>query len=75
MHQYIRESEVGNKEAVASALSQYLKGENFEGKREFIVDHSGLAFLKEALVNTQRDQVRLHKKILMLVYDIIVYDD
>ena len=55
MYQYIRESEVGNKEAVASALSQYLKGENFEGKREFIVDHSGLAFLKEALVNTQRD--------------------
>lgn len=52
MHQYLREAEIANKEAVASALSQYLRGENFEGKREFIIDHTGLQFIKEALLNS-----------------------
>ena len=36
MQQYVRETELGNREAVAGALSSYLKGENFQGKREFI---------------------------------------
>ena len=36
MHQYVRESNIKNKEAVISALSQYLKGINTDGKREFL---------------------------------------
>ena len=36
MQQYVRENETSNREAVVGALSQYLKGENFEGKVEFI---------------------------------------
>lgn len=50
MQQYVRENENSNKEAVAGALSQYLKGENFEGKIEFIKEVSGLSFLREALM-------------------------
>lgn len=59
MQQYVRESEITNREAVAGALSQYLKGENFEGKVEFIKEASGLSFLREALMQCSDDSVRL----------------
>jgi hypothetical protein len=70
MHQYVRESNIKNKEAVISALSQYLKGINTDGKREFLSDHSGLDFLKGALLESQ-GQVRLLKKLTFLILDLV----
>jgi len=55
MSLYVRETENANKEAVISALSQYLKGENFEGKIEFIVEQGGLSFIREALFQISID--------------------
>eukprot|EP00347_Sterkiella_histriomuscorum_P003633 403363538 len=75
MHQYIKESEIANKEAVIGALAQYLKGENFKGKLEFITESSGLAFLREVLLQIPIDQIRHTKKIIMLLYDFLLSDD
>lgn len=51
MHQYLRESDVKNKEAVISALAAFLSGNNFESKKEFLTNESGLSFIKEILAN------------------------
>ncbi|CDW90103.1 armadillo beta-catenin repeat family protein [Stylonychia lemnae] len=75
MHQYIREELQSNKEAVIGALSQYLKGENFSGKMEFINDQSGLSFIKEALLACPQDQYRHSKKFLWVIYDFLLSDD
>ena len=74
LHQYVRETNVKNREYVMSALSSYLRGINTDGKREFLSDaYSGLAFLKAALIQSL-GQVRLAKKIMMLLQDLVTND-
>lgn len=64
-----------NKEAVIGALSQYLRGENFQGKIEFIQDQSGLSFLREALLACPIESLRQTKKFLLLIHDFLLTDD
>ena len=42
MKQFVIEDEIKNKEDVFGALSSFLRGNNFEGKKIFIEDHGGL---------------------------------
>jgi hypothetical protein len=49
LHQYVKETNVKNREGIISALSSYLRGINTDGKREFLSEYSGLTFLKAAL--------------------------
>ncbi len=57
-----------------SALSSYLRGINTDGKREFLSEtFSGLAFIKGALIQSL-GQVRLAKKIVMLLQDFVLND-
>jgi hypothetical protein len=49
LHQYVRETNVKNREGIISAVSSYLRGINTDGKREFLAEYSGLTFLKAAL--------------------------
>ena len=46
MHQYVKETNVKNKEAVISALSAFLRGINTDGKRAFLKEYNGLSFIK-----------------------------
>lgn len=45
IHQFKRETNPKNKEALMSCISAFLRGENFEGKREFLKEFEGLNFL------------------------------
>ncbi len=70
-HQYVRETQIKNKEAVVSALSSFLRGINTDGKRAFLsADYDGFTFLREALRNAT-GHVRLAKKILLLIQDFV----
>ena len=65
-HQYVRESNVKNREAVIGALSSFLRGINTDGKREFIKEFEGIGFLTGAIQDA-RDHVRLSKKLVLLL--------
>ena len=41
----MKEENIKNKEAVLGALSAFLRGDNLESKREFILAYNGLDFL------------------------------
>ena len=75
MHQYLREDDDKNKEAVLGALSAFLRAENFIGKKEFLQDLEGISFLKSILQNKQNLTIRLLKKVVFLLNDLVVNDD
>jgi len=56
-----------------SALSSFLRGLNTDGKREFLTEYTGLVFLKAALHDSV-SQIRLSKKIVMLLQDLVIND-
>lgn len=63
-----------NKEAVFGSLSSFLRSENFPGKREFIDKMGGLQFLA-ATLHEKTNSERLLKKVLILMYDLVLNDD
>ena len=65
-HQYVRESNVKNREAVIGALSAFLRGINTDGKREFLEGYAGMGFFKGAIQDA-KEQVRLAKKLVFLL--------
>ena len=76
MHQYVKESDARNREAVVSGLSAFLRGINTDGKRAFLAGYDGLGFLRQALLEAQaHGLLRLSKKLVMLLYDLIVNDE
>ena len=58
-----------------SALSSYLRADNFEGKREFLKEFNGLELLFGIIMNDSNATLRLHKKVLILLYDFVLNDD
>ena len=48
-HQYVRETNIKNREAVIGALSSFLRGINTDGKRTFLSEYGGLGFFKLAI--------------------------
>ena len=69
----LAEKETANKRAVLGALSSFLRGGNFEGKREFIRVRGGLEFLAELILNETQESV--NKKAIFLIYDLLLNDD
>ena len=69
----MKEVNVKNREGIISAISSYLRGINTDGKREFLADYSGLTFLKAAL-HSSVTQIRLSKKLVMLLQDLVIND-
>jgi hypothetical protein len=61
------------KEALFGSLSSLLKADNFEGKRLFIRDYDGLAFL--ARLVCQPLTIKLQKRVLQLLNDLLMNDD
>mmetsp|Transcript_31176 Transcript_31176/g.47708 ORF Transcript_31176/g.47708 Transcript_31176/m.47708 type:complete len:130 (+) Transcript_31176:534-923(+) len=74
MYKFIEERESKNKEATLGALSSFLRAKNFEGKREFVGKMGGLHFLAALLLDTKQS-LRLHKKVLILLYDLVLNDE
>ena len=50
MHQFVKETNILNRESVFGCIASFLKGDYFEGKRDFIDNLSGLGFLREAFL-------------------------
>ena len=48
-HQYVRETNIKNREAVIGALSSFLRGINTDGKRTFLSEYGGLGFFKVSI--------------------------
>jgi len=74
MGTFVKENDMKNKEAVFGSLSSFLRSENFVGKREFIQKMGGLQFLA-ATMHEQANSERLIKKVLILMYDLVLNDD
>merc|ERR1711907_274853 len=64
---------LSNKKAVLGALSSFLRGGNFEGKREFIKVRGGLEFLAGLIENETQEAI--NKKAILLIYDLLLNDD
>ena len=77
MQQFVKEEPLKAKEAVIGALSAFLRGDNFNSKREFIEKYGGLKFLSAIIMDDQNEQTtyRLIKKVLFLAYDFCLNDD
>lgn len=55
-----------------------MKADNFEGKRRFINDQQGLDFLSSLVCDVNANQafnIRLKKKIVNLIHDLVLNDD
>jgi hypothetical protein len=74
MNQFVKETEMSNKEAIFGSLSSFLRSENFAGKREFISKMGGLQFLA-ATIHEKTNSERLLKKVIILMYDLVLNDD
>jgi len=46
-----------------------------DSKREFLKDYHGLAFMIKAICEDQNMSVRLLKKLVFLLYDLVINDD
>ena len=76
--QFAKEETLAVKDAVFGSLAAWIKADNFEGKRRFIREKDGLEFLKrlfcDSAVNANFN-MRLKKKVVNLIYDLVVNDD
>jgi len=59
MQRFANEDKVKNRESLMGLLSAFLRGENFEAKREFLSDYNGLQFLLLILLDKENSSVRL----------------
>lgn len=65
---------MANKESIVGALSSFIRSENFNSKREFIETRAGLQFIA-CILHQQNASVRLQKKTLVLMYDLVLNDE
>ena len=76
--QFSREQTLQVKDAVFGSLAAWMKADNFEGKRRFINDEQGLQFLSSLVCDASVNQtfnIRLKKKIVNLIHDLVLNDD
>lgn len=64
-----KEQDPAMKEAVLSSLFSLLKGENYEGRRSFILDYQGLALVERLFL--QNLPYSFHLKTLQVLYDLL----
>jgi hsp70-interacting protein len=73
--QVMKEQKMENKEMAFSALSSFLRGENLQGKRDFI-DADGVEFILELISNNDKfNSIKLKTKAVLLLNDMMYYDD
>lgn len=73
-----QEDTVQLKDAIFGSLASWIKADNFEGKRRFINDQQGLEFLSSLVCNASVNEaftMRLKKKVLNLINDLVINDD
>ena len=78
MSQFKREEALQIKDAIFGSLAAWLKADNFEAKRRFINEQQGLEFLASLFYDSSLNQsfnMRLKKKVLNLIYDLVLNDD
>ena len=76
--QFAKEETLAVKDAVFGSLAAWIKADNFEGKRRFISEKDGLEFLKRLFCDSALNEnfnMRLKKKVVNLIYDLVVNDD
>lgn len=64
--------------SVFSCLTAWLKSDNFEGKRRFLIEQHGLDFVSDLVIEASNDSYfnpRLRMNIYRLVYDLVLNDD
>ena len=72
--QFDREKEPKQKEVVLSALSAFLKGNSFIGKRQYIQQMKGIEQLLENICKEGTDK-KTKLKLIQLLNDLVVNDD
>jgi len=76
IEQFKAETENKGREAVLAALASFVKGNNFPAKKKFVQEFDGLVFCASLLTDdTATSSVRLYKKLLILINDLVVNDD
>ena len=80
-----REKKPALREAVLSALSSFIRSDNFPGKRQFITKLNGLELLCEwncmkgdeekKMFGSPAQTRKIRLKLLQLLYDLILNDD
>lgn len=74
--QFCNETNVKNKEAIFSALSSFIRADNFSAKLRFIKEFDGLEFLSSLLCDELAgESIRLYKKLLILICDLVTNDE
>ena len=64
-----------NKEALLGVISAFIRSQNYESKRDFLKDYDGLGFMSKAIRDADTQSVRLLKKAVFLLYDLVINDD
>ena len=75
---FTQEETIQLKDAIFGSLAAWIKADNFEGKRRFINEHQGLEFLSSLVCDSAINQaftMRLKKKVMNLVSDLVINDD
>lgn len=75
---FMQEETVQIKDAIFGSLASWIKADNFEGKRRFINDQQGLCFLASLICDSSFNQaftMRLKKKVISLINDLVINDD
>lgn len=75
---FSQEDTVQLKDAIFGSLSFWIKADNFEGKRRFINEQQGLEFLSSLICDTTVNEaftMRLKKKVVNLINDLVINDD
>mmetsp|Transcript_15117 Transcript_15117/g.14700 ORF Transcript_15117/g.14700 Transcript_15117/m.14700 type:complete len:134 (+) Transcript_15117:450-851(+) len=75
MGEFLQAQNLKNKESIFMALSSYIRAENFEAKREFLKQYNGIGFLVMALRDPELNSLRLQKRIMFLIYDMVISDE
>jgi len=76
INQFELEKTNRNKEAAFGALSSFIRAENFDGKRSFVIQFNGLDWLASLLNDdVANGSLRLYKKVLLLASDLVTNDD
>lgn len=74
-----REQSIANKESVLGCLRAFMSATNFAGKRAFVEQYKGIDLLAQLICADPQSEVkkavRLQKKVLFLLNDLVVNDD
>lgn len=74
MNKFAEETSIKSREAAFGALSSFIRGLNFDIKKEFLESKNGVQFLA-LILQDQAISLRLQKKVLFLINDLVQAED